>query len=81
MSKFAKLLEVGEDQVLIFMEYDDDIDETVMHQVVSVDGIRADIKLSFHGEKQEESAKKYLVSFGLEKAQGLREMVVNMFNK
>jgi len=81
MSKFAKLFEIGDDQVLLFMEYEADTDETTVHQITTVDGLRADIKFSFHGEKQEDSAGKYINSFEQENAQKLREKVVEMFNR
>jgi len=80
MSKFAKLFEIGDDQVLLFLEYEADTDETTVHQITTVDGLRADIKFSFHGEKQEESAEKYINGFEQENAQRLREKVVEMFN-
>lgn len=80
MSKFAKLFEIGDDQVLLFSEYDAGADETTVHQITSVNGLRADIKFSFHGEKQEWSAEKYINGFEQGNAQKLREKVVEMFN-
>ena len=81
MGKFAKLFEIGDDQVLLFMEYEDNTDETTVHQITTVDGIRVDIKFSFHGEKQEELAEKYISNFEQENAQALRKKIVEMFNE
>lgn len=78
--KFAKLFEIGDGQVLLFSEYDADTDETIMHQITTIIGIRADIKVMFKGENQEELAETYLSVFESKKAQKLREMVVEMFN-
>lgn len=80
MSKFAKLFDVGADQVLIFIEYDSSVDETVVHQITSIDGPRVDLKLVFSGDTQSEQAKRCLAAIELEDAHRIHSTVNGLLN-
>ncbi|MBE0599377.1 MAG: hypothetical protein IH614_19210 [Desulfuromonadales bacterium] len=70
-NRFARLFEVGGHgcQVLFFRERDEDRDVTVIHQISAAEGVRMDFQVEIKGEKQDETADRYLEKVDQESAE------------
>jgi len=69
MERFAKIVETKTHQVLAYVEYDGDADETVLNQICQLDGVTANVASRFSGEKQVERAHAMLDAFDEEAAE------------
>lgn len=71
MNTFCKLIELPETQFLALIEYDDAADETHVRQIFLMGDMRAESRLIFTGESQEEDARKALEKLDSEQASRL----------
>jgi len=70
MNKFALLFEIDSDnQVLVYKEYLNASDETIVHNITDINGIIIDAKFTFTGEEQENNANRYMQSYTRKQAE------------
>ena len=78
MAKFAKVFDVGDDQVLVYTEYEADEDHTRMHIIAHVKGVQIDQSPCFTGADQDKNANSALEKFDQTTAQKMYDAALAM---
>lgn len=88
MGKFAKLYDIGDEQLLVILRSNDD-DEPQVACITEIDGIEMTIAPTFTPKNHTQelideawvSADKYFISFDQEKAETIRTGMVEQYEK
>lgn len=75
---FVKVFDMEASQVLVYHEYLAERDETVLHQIVSIDGVRSDVVLRWPGEDQEGKALAAFEKFDQARAERIVALVARV---